>query len=153
MSYLILKLIHVISSTILFGTGIGSAFYMLRANQTKNLNAMLFAAKNVVLADWLFTTPAVIIQPLTGLWLVHIAHYPLLSHWIFWSIILYILIGMCWLPVVWLQIKVRDMLTVAIKANESLPEKYYHYMRIWFWLGWPAFIAIIIIFGLMVFKP
>lgn len=153
MIYFFLKYIHIISSTLLFGTGLGSAFYMWRANQSNNLEAMLFAAKNVVIADWIFTTPAVIIQPITGLWMTWILHYPLTLSWILWSLGLYVLTGVCWLPVVWLQIKMHQMLkTAAIKKTE-LPRRYHTYKKIWFILGWPAFIAVLAIFYLMVFKP
>ncbi|CDZ78204.1 putative integral membrane protein [Legionella massiliensis] len=153
MTYLLLKYIHIISSTFLFGTGLGSAFYMWRANQTNNMQAMLFATKNVVIADWIFTTPSVIIQPLSGLGLVHILHYPLTAKWILWSLCLYVLAGACWLPVVWLQIKMHKFLENAIDNNLALPTTYYRYERIWFILGWPAFIAVLVIFYLMVFKP
>jgi len=153
MTYLLLKYIHIISSTLLFGTGLGSAFYMWRANQSKNIQAMYFAAKNVVIADWIFTTPAVIIQPLTGIGLMYILHYSLTTHWLMWSLGLYVLTGACWLPVVWLQIKMHNLLKVAVAENGVLPDIYYRYQRLWFFLGWPAFIAVLAIFYLMVFKP
>lgn len=154
MLYFILKFIHILSSTLLFGTGLGSAFYMWRANQTGNIQAMLFAAKNVVIADWVFTTPAVIIQPLTGFWLIYILHYPITSQWIVWSLGLYVLTGLCWLPVVWLQIKMHQILKATVAADkDKLPPLYYKYERFWFYLGWPAFIAVLVIFYLMVLKP
>lgn len=153
MLYLYLKIIHVISSTLLFGTGLGSAFYLYRAHLSKDLHAIAFAARNVVIADWLFTTPAVIIQPLTGFWMAALAHFPISSAWIVASLILYVLIGFCWLPVVWLQIKIRDLANTALKNHQALPDLYYAYMRIWFCLGWPAFIAVMVVFYLMVMKP
>ncbi len=153
MSYFILKYIHILSSTLLFGTGLGSAFYMWRANQSGNLDAMRFAAKNVVIADWIFTAPAVIIQPLTGFWLMAILHYPVTSKWIIWSLLLYIITGACWLPVVWLQIKMHEFLKQADEFKCKLPGKYYSYARMWFILGWPAFFSVLLIFYLMVFKP
>lgn len=153
MTYLFLKYLHIISSTLLFGTGLGSAFYMWRANQSNNIQAMLFAAKNVVIADWIFTTPAVIIQPITGIWLMTILHYPLTSKWILWSLALYILTGACWIPVVWLQIKMHQQLKLVVNNNVPLPTRYYLYAKIWFILGWPAFLAVLAIFYLMVFKP
>jgi uncharacterized membrane protein len=153
MWYLILKVIHIISSTILFGTGLGSAFYLWRAHQTNNLSVMSFATRNVVIADWAFTTPAVVIQPLTGILLVYIVGYPVSSTWLVLTYLLFFLTGLCWLPVVWLQIKMRDLLQQAIEAKTPIPAKYYDYYRIWFMLGWPAFLAVIIIFFLMVLKP
>jgi uncharacterized membrane protein len=153
MLYISLKFIHIISSTLLFGTGLGSAFYLWRANQSGNIQALHFATKNVVLADWLFTTPAVIIQPITGFWLMLLLHYPLTSKWILYTLALYVFIGACWLPVVWLQIKMHRLISHAKKSNTKLPQTYHTYYRIWFILGWPAFIAVLIIFYLMIYKP
>lgn len=152
MLYLILKLIHIVSSTLLFGTGLGSAFYFWRANRSGDHRAMYFAARTVVIADWLFTTPAVIIQPVTGIWLMLLLGLSLTTDWIAIALSLFILAGVCWLPVVWLQIKMRDFLHQALETNRALPAMYYRYYRIWFTLGWPAFIAVLIIFYLMTFK-
>lgn len=151
--YLWLKTIHIISSTLLFGTGLGSAFYLFRANLSKNVHAIAFATRNVVFADWAFTTPSVIVQPLTGLGMIYRVHFSLSDFWLASSLILYVLIGACWLPVVWLQIKMRIMAEQAAATNTALPALYHRYFRIWFWLGWPAFIGVIVIFQLMVFKP
>lgn len=156
MLYLYLKLSHIMSSTILFGTGLGSAFYMWRANQSNNLQAMYFATKNVVIADTIFTTPAVIIQPISGFGLMYLLHYSINQWWILLAISLYVLTGLCWLPVVWLQYQMYKMLKQAIDSNDTnwtLPKRYYHYYHAWFFLGWPAFIAVVIIFYLMVTKP
>lgn len=154
MSYLLLKLLHIISSTILFGTGLGSAFYFWRAHQQTDLRARYLAVRSVVIADWVFTTPTVIIQPLTGIALMSILSLPLTTHWIMITFFLYVLAGACWIPVVWLQIKMKAMLQTCLLQNEpSLPSQYDVYYRYWFYLGWPAFIAVMIIFYLMVFKP
>lgn len=153
MLYLWLKLFHIISSTLLFGTGLGSAFYMYQANRTRDLSAMYFAARNVVIADWLFTMPAVIIQPLTGFWLLSVMDYHLRAKWLVISLGLYVIAGACWLPVVYIQIKMRDMLRQAMLNKTALPKDYYHYFWAWFALGWPAFIAVIVIFALMLLKP
>ena len=154
MDYFILKTIHILSSTILFGTGLGSAFYLWRANQTKNLQSMRFACKNVVIADWVFTTPAVIIQPLTGFWLMHILHYSITSRWIIWSLCLYGFVGLCWIPVVWIQIKMHQIIEKAAQhPHQKINPLYFRYERLWFYLGWPAFISVVGIFALMVFKP
>lgn len=152
MHYFTLKLIHIISSTLLFGTGLGSAFYFWRANLTDDYRAMYFAAKSVVIADWAFTTPAVIIQPVTGFMLIHLMGFSFSETWIIASLVLYVFIGICWLPVVWLQMRMRDQLAHAIETQAKLPAQYYQYYKMWFALGWPAFIAVIVIFYLMVFK-
>lgn len=152
MDYLLLKWIHIISSTILFGTGIGSAFFMFVANRRKNIAEIYFATKHVVLADWLFTTPAVIIQFITGVALVHHGGYAFADLWIKWGLILYLFVGVCWLPVVYMQIKMRDMAKIAFDHNEPLPDAYWHMDRWWIILGGLAFPAVIVIFYLMVFK-
>lgn len=107
MIYLWLKYIHIISATLIFGAGLGSAFYMFRAHLSKDEKAIAFAAKNVVIADWAFTTPAIIIQPLTGFGLMYVMGYPILTPWILLSLGLFVLAGICWIPVVWLQIKIH----------------------------------------------
>lgn len=153
MSYLSLKYIHILSMVLLFGTGLGSAFYKWMADRSKNLAHISVTNRHVVLADWLFTTPTIIIQPISGLWMAGLANIPLTSTWIFVSIALYGLAGACWIPVVWLQIRMKKIAEQALDANESLPEIYWKYAKAWFWLGIPAFASMIIIVLMMVFKP
>lgn len=150
--YVLLKTIHIISSTLLFGTGLGTAFHGWMANRTGSRDARRVVNRNVVLADWLFTTPAVIVQPVTGLWLAQIAGYPLASGWLLASILLYLMVGACWLPVVWIQIRMRRIADET-PDNVPLPPLYFQLSRWWFGLGWPAFIGVIVIFWLMVAKP
>ena len=151
--YLVVKTIHVISSTILFGTGIGSAYYMLTASLGRDPRVVHAVVRQVVRADWFFTTPSVIVQPLTGLWLVHLAGFPWASTWIVASIALYLLAGACWLPVVWMQIRMREMARAAAVENTPLPPQYDRYLRAWTGLGVIAFTAVVGVFGLMVAKP
>ncbi|MEJ2609918.1 MAG: DUF2269 domain-containing protein [Candidatus Thiodiazotropha sp.] len=151
--YLLVKWIHILSATFLFGTGLGSAFYKWLADKSGNLPAMAQTNRVVVIADWLFTTPTVVIQPLSGLLLIHLSGMPLNQGWIIISILLYLLAGVCWLPVVWLQIRMRNMTQHAIKLNQPVEKRYQHYARIWFWLGIPAFIAMIAVYFLMIVKP
>ncbi|MBN66322.1 MAG: hypothetical protein CMM94_01995 [Rickettsiales bacterium] len=153
MDYLPLKYIHIISATILFGAGIGSAFHMFMASRSKDTTAIYFATRHVVLADWLFTTPSVIIQLVTGVALAHTLGYALTEGWVLWALILYFFAGACWLPVVWIQIKMRDMAKQALETNQPLPPRYWRYDRWWTILGSLAFPAIIVVFYLMVFKP
>ena len=153
MDYLTVKTIHIISSTILFGTGIGSAFYMLMANRRKDIAGIVFATRHVVIADWLFTMPAVIIQLITGLALMQIRGFNLNDKWIFYSLILYFFAGACWLPVVWIQIKMRNIAESAMSNKTDLPAIDWKYDKWWLSLGFLAFPAIIIVFYLMVFKP
>jgi len=142
MDYLTVKTIHIISSTILFGTGIGSAFYMLMANRRKDIAGIVFATRHVVIADWLFTMPAVIIQLITGIALMQIRGYGLNDKWIFYGLVLYFFAGACWLPVVWLQIKMRNIAKSAMSNKTELPAIYWKYDKWWLSLGFLAFPAI-----------
>jgi len=153
MDYVVLKWLHIVSSTLLFGTGIGSAWYMLFANVSRDVRAIAVVSKYVVVADWLFTATTAIVQPATGFYMIHLAGYPLTSAWIMWSIILYVIAGACWLPVVWLQIRMRDIAAEAARTDTPLPALYWRYFSIWVTLGVPAFAAFIVIFWLMVAKP
>jgi uncharacterized membrane protein len=151
--YLVVKTIHVISSTLLFGTGIGSAFYMLFASLDRDPRTVYFVTRFVVIADWLFTTTAIVVQPLTGFWLAHVAGFPLSSRWIVWSTVLYFVAGACWLPVVWMQTRMRAMAREAVERGTPLPERYFRFFRIWVALGIPAFVSLVAVFYLMVAKP
>ncbi len=151
-SYLILKTLHILSATILIGTGAGIAFFMFMAARSKNIPTIYFTSKHVVLADWLFTTPAIITQLITGFLLMENLNYSYSSPWFYSAIGLFIFIGLCWLPVVVAQYQLRNLATNAIKTNQLDP-KFYTLMRIWILLGIPAFCAIIILLWIMVFKP
>lgn len=154
MDYLLLKWLHILSSTFLFGTGIGSAFYMLVTTLARDVRATAVVGRYVVIADWLFTTPAIIVQPVTGFMMLHLAGIPLASRWVVASVLLYLVAGACWLPVVWLQMKMRDMAIAAARAGEAeLPALYWRYFSFWVLLGIPAFLALVLVFWLMVAKP
>ena len=148
-----LLLIHILSATLLFGTGLGTAFHGWMAQQSRDLHAITVVNRQVVWADWLFTSPAVIVQPLTGAWMAHLEDIPFTTGWLAVSLALYVLVGACWLPVVWLQIRMHRMAEQALADNSALPPLYARYSRLWFILGWPAFLGVIAIFCLMVFKP
>lgn len=153
MLYLSLKTLHILSATLLFGTGLGSAYYMFRAYLQGDAKSFAMTCRHVVMADWIFTSTAVIIQPVTGIWMIYLAGFSFSTLWISLTLVLYIVAGLCWLPVVWLQIKIQKLAEQAALNHTSLPAQLHYYMKIWFFLGWPAFISIIIIFYLMVFKP
>jgi uncharacterized membrane protein len=153
MEYLVVKWLHILSSTLLFGTGLGSAFYMLFASLTRDPRVVATVVRYVVIADYAFTTPTIIIQPVTGLYLIHLAGFPLGSTWIAVSIALYFLAGACWLPVVWMQIKMRDMAAAANASNTELPPRYWAFLKWWVALGVVAFMALVVVFYLMVTKP
>jgi uncharacterized membrane protein len=153
MAYLLVKWIHIVSSTVLFGTGLGSAFYMFFTSRTRDTRVIATVVKYVVIADWLFTTPAVLLQPASGLYLVHAAGFQLTSRWLLWSIALFLLAGAAWLPVVWMQIRMRDMAHDAVLRDQPLPPGYWHFLRLWIALGIIAFLALVVVFFLMVVKP
>jgi uncharacterized membrane protein len=152
-SYFVLKAIHVTSAAVLFGTGLGIAFFKWITDRTGNAAAIRVVSEKVVLADWLFTLPAIVIQALTGVALARLSGYPLSHGWLAWSIALFCLAGACWIPVVWLQIRMRDLARES--EGEGLPVRadYRAYARLWFWLGVPAFAAVVLVFWLMVAKP
>jgi uncharacterized membrane protein len=151
--YLLIKWLHIISSTVLFGTGAGIAFFFVRAQRTGDAKIIAAVGRDVVLADFVFTGTAVILQPVTGIALALMTGYPLSTPWLAASITLYILVGCCWLPVVWLQMRMRDLAINAADNALPLPAVYQLYYRRWFVLGWPAFIGVLVIFYLMVAKP
>lgn len=153
MGYFTLKTLHILSSTVLFGTGIGTAFFMWMAHRRGDVAGIAITARHVVLADWLFTTPAIVAQPLTGFWLLHLMGLPWSTTWIWLSIALYLLAGACWLPVVAIQYRVRSLAEAAHRDGMPLPAAYFRLMRWWFALGWPAFISLVAVFWLMVRKP
>jgi uncharacterized membrane protein len=153
MDYLTAKWLHVLSSTFLFGTGIGSAWYMLWASLTRDAKTVAHTVRHVVWADWLFTATTVVVQPLTGLWMVYLAQIPLTATWILWSFVLYFVAGACWIPVVVIQIRMGRLAEAAATAGTALPAAYFRWLRVWVVLGIPAFVALVVVFWLMVFKP
>lgn len=153
MDYETLKWLHILSSTLLFGTGLGSAFYKWSADRSGNIEVIVHTNRIVVLADWIFTTPTVIIQPLTGFLLISAIGFTLTEPWLLVTYVLYVIAGGCWLVVVWLQIRMHNISLHAIQNDVRLDDIYHRYTRLWFWLGVPAFISIVVIYFLMVFKP
>jgi len=152
--YLLLKTLHIVSSVLLVGTGFGSAFYLFFANRTASLAAQAVVCRLVVRADFWFTTPAVIVQPLSGVALAHLAGWPLTTPWLLASLLLYAFAGLCWLPVVWLQVRMARLAEAAVQAGASkAPPLYWRHARIWELLGYPAFTAMLLVFWLMVSKP
>jgi len=151
-TYAILKTLHILSMVLLFGTGLGSAFYKWMADRSGNVAHIAVTNRHVVLADWIFTTPTVIFQPISGLWMVYLLDMPLTTPWIAASLFLFVLAGICWLPVVWLQIKMRNVASDAVTRRTPLPDIYWRMARWWFWLGVPAFTSMVLVVALMAFK-
>jgi uncharacterized membrane protein len=153
MLYLALKLLHVIGAAVLLGTGAGIAFFMLMAHLGGRPAVIAGVARIVVTADFLFTATAVVVQPITGALLAWTAGYSLWDGWIVLSLALYVFIGAFWLPVVWMQMRMRDLATAAVAAGEPLPPRYHRLFWTWFAFGFPAFGAILVIFWLMIARP
>lgn len=153
MDYLTVKWLHILSSVLMVGTGFGSAFYMFFANRQSDVRTRAVVSRLVVRADTWFTTPAVIFQPLSGFWLIHAAGWPWNTPWILWALGLYAFAGACWLPVVWLQIRMARIAEASAATETALPAEYDRMARIWEKLGYPAFIAMLVVFYLMVAKP
>lgn len=152
-SYLIAKTLHIISSTVLFGFGAGTAWYFWNAHLTRDPATIAKVGAMVVRADWIFTGSSGIVQPASGLWLVHLAGYRLDSSWLVLTFFLYGLAFACWVPVVWLQIKAQKLAAAALAEGGTLGSDYERTMRLWFALGWPAFLGLTAVFWLMVAKP
>jgi uncharacterized membrane protein len=153
MTYLLLKLAHVIGACVLLGTGAGIAFFMLLAHLTGNAVVIAGVARIVVIADFLFTATAVVAQPVTGLMLVRSVGYSLGDFWVFWSIVLYLVTGAFWLPVVFMQMRLRDLAAEAARTGSPLPESYHRLFWWWFAFGVPAFGAVLAIVWLMIARP
>ncbi|MGL6211353.1 MAG: DUF2269 family protein [Paracoccaceae bacterium] len=151
--YLLARWLHILSSTVLFGTGIGTAFQMVWAMRTGRVETIHSTASGVVVADWLFTLPAGLIQPATGLWLIHLAGHSFTAPWLLATYALYVVAFCCWVPVVLLQQRIRDLAAEALANGDPLPKAALRAYRIWFALGWPAFAALVAVFWLMVHKP
>jgi uncharacterized membrane protein len=151
--YFLIKTIHVISATILFGTGLGIAFFMFRSRFTDHLHEKFFAIRTTVLADYVFTAPAALLQPATGAWLIWYDGFNWTDAWLLASYILYLIAALCWLPVVWIQIRLKQIAAACLFSGDPLPARYHRLFRIWFLLGWPAFTGVVAVFFLMVMKP
>lgn len=149
----LLRWAHVIGATVLLGTGAGIAFFMLMAHRTHDARLIAHTAGTVVLADVVFTASAVIAQPITGFWLAHELGWSLTEPWLLLSLALYVLTGMFWLPVVWIQIRLRDLARTAMAMNTALPPRYDRLFAVWFVCGLPAFFAVLGILWLMLMRP
>lgn len=149
----VVRWLHVIGATVLLGTGAGIAFFMLMAHRTRDAALIAHTASIVVVADYVFTASAVVAQPLTGVWLAHLIGWKLTEGWIVASLALYVFTGAFWIPVVFMQRKMRDLARAAADAGEVLPDAYFRLYRRWFAFGFPAFFAVLAIIWLMIARP
>lgn len=153
MSFLVLKYLHVIGAAVILGTGSGIAFFMLMAHLSRDTAFIARTAGVVVIADLVFTATAIVAQPVTGYLLARESGYELTEDWLVASFALYLVAGLFWLPVVWIQAKMRDLATAASVAGDALPKSYHKLFRIWFAFGFPGFGAVLAILWLMIQKP
>ncbi|TIN18028.1 MAG: DUF2269 domain-containing protein [Mesorhizobium sp.] len=153
MLYFLLKYLHIIGASVLLGTGAGIAFFMLIAHRTGSAATIASVARIVVTADFLFTATAIFVQPLTGVALAWHAGYSLWEGWIVLSIVLYLVTGAFWIPVVRMQMRMRDLALSAARDYVPLPAQYHFLFRLWLAFGFPAFAAVLAIFWLMIARP
>ena len=150
---LLLRWLHVIGACVLLGTGAGIAFFMMMAHRTGDPALIAGTARIVVIADLVFTATAAIAQPLTGWLLARQSGWDLTEGWIAVSLALYALTGVCWLPVVRIQIALRDLAAEAARNGTALPPRYHRLTRLWVALGIPAFASVLAILWLMIARP
>lgn len=150
MDLILVKYLHVLSSTLLFGTGIGTAYYLFFVSRTRDAKVVAVVARHVVVADWIFTATTIVFQPLSGLWLARRMGIPLATPWLFWSMVAFAIAALCWLPVVWLQMRMRDVAVEAAAAGRELPVEYARHLGAWTALGIPALVSFLAIFYMMV---
>jgi uncharacterized membrane protein len=153
MIHFLLKYAHIIGASVLLGTGAGIAFFMLMAHLGRDPVVIAGVARIVVIADFVFTATAVVAQPVTGVALAWYMGYSLTEGWIVMSVLLYLVTGAFWLPVVWIQLQLRDLALAAVDERRELPPRYFRLFRIWFASGFPAFAAVLAIFWLMIVRP
>ncbi|RCK47626.1 membrane protein [Thalassospira profundimaris] len=153
MTYHILLYAHIIGACVLLGTGAGIAFFFVVSNYWGTPEMIGHVGRIVVLADTIFTATAAVFQPITGYFLAHEAGWSLGEPWIMLSLGLYVIVGIFWLPVVWIQIRLRNMALEAARLGTGLNESYRKLYRIWVIFGFPAFIAVMLIVWLMISKP
>ncbi|MBR0905994.1 DUF2269 domain-containing protein [Bradyrhizobium liaoningense] len=151
--YFLVKFLHVLGAIVILGTGSGIAFFMLMAHRTNDAEFISRTASVVVIADAIFTLSAVILQPVSGGLLMMLSATPITERWLLASLALYALAGLFWVPVVFMQIEMRDLARKAAGQRAALPERYFVLVRRWFAFGFPGFGATILILWLMIAKP
>jgi uncharacterized membrane protein len=153
MTYVVLKYLHVLGAVVILGTGTGIAFFMLMAHLSRDAAHIARTATTVVLADFIFTATAVVAQPVTGYLLARILEMPLSEGWLALSLILYVVAGAFWVPVIWMQMRMRDLSRVSAASGAPLPAEYHRLFRLWFLFGFPGFGAVAGTLWLMIAKP
>lgn len=151
--YFLVKYLHVLGAIVILGTGTGIAFFMLMAHRTNDAEFIARTTSVVVIADAIFTLSAVILQPVTGGLLMMLSATAITARWILASLALYAVAGALWIPVVFMQIEMRDLARKAAQQHVALPERYFVLFRRWSAVGFPGFGATMLILWLMIAKP
>ena len=151
--YFFVKYLHVLGAIVILGTGTGIAFFMLMAHRSGEASFIARTASIVVIADMLFTLTAVLLQPVTGGLLMMLSSTGFNELWISTSLGLYAAAGLFWVPVIFMQIEIRDLARVAAAENAALPPRYFALFRRWFLFGIPGFGSVMAILWLMIAKP
>lgn len=152
MLYLVLKTLHILSALLFLGAGLMTAWYKVRADRSRDAKVIAWYAREIVLADWIFTLPSGVTLPATGVWLALLLGQPLTTGWVSLGIGAYALAGLLWLPAAWLQIRMRQMAEAAARDGTALPDAFHRANRIWLFLGVPAFGVSIAALWIMVAK-
>jgi uncharacterized membrane protein len=152
-TYFLLKYVHVLGTIVLLGTGTGIAFFMLMAHRSGDKAFIAQTASVVVVADTLFTATAVVAQPITGGLLMWFDAMSTPDPWLIGALALYVIAGLFWVPVVFMQIEMRNLARSAVDNGTPLPQRYYALYDRWFMFGFPGFGAVALILWLMIAKP
>jgi uncharacterized membrane protein len=151
--YFLVKYLHVLGAIVILGTGTGIAFFMLMAHRSRDAVFIARTAATVVTADMLFTLSAVLLQPVTGGLLMYLSATSLVEGWLLASLVLYAVAGLFWVPVILMQIEMRDLARAAVSQGATLPPRYFRLFRLWFLFGIPGFGSVMLILWLMIAKP
>ncbi len=147
MDYFLLKLIHILSATLMIGTGLGSAFYLYLTYKKSAVQTVKEVLNFVILADTIFTTPSVIIQLITGIMLSDLLGL-LYTDWFWLVLAVSVIVLVLWLRAAFIQFKLKKLL----EEENKLSPKFHHLMNIWFILGVPSFGGAIYLYYLMVYR-
>jgi uncharacterized membrane protein len=151
--YFLVKYLHVLGAIVILGTGGGIAFFMLMAHRTGDAAFIARTAAIVVIADMLFTLTAVLLQPVSGGVLMMLSSTAFNERWLMSSLGLYAVAGLFWVPVIFMQMEMRDLARDAARQNQPLPPRYFALIRRWFLFGIPGFGSVMAILWLMIAKP
>lgn len=145
-----LVFIHVVSAVIFIGNIVTVAFWKLKAEFSRDPAHIHRTAKNIMVADYIFTIPSNIGLLISGFLLAFQSSYPLTEiNWLTLSLTLFIVTGILW--VVCLLPLQRKMIHYS-QGNWD-EANYKKVSRTWDALGTLATLIPLFILYLMVMKP